>query len=133
MRLQSSGVPLQSLWHDVVCIVRQVEGGQFFAREPANVGGVARCFEFAASRATQKIDQHVVIAHPPSSASYHTLIHAQHLAGFNHQSGFFAGFADHSFAQSFAAFENAAGQRPLAEQRCLSAANQRTRRWSCLS
>ena len=45
-------------------VIRQVQRGQFIAREPANIGRIASCFEIAANCATQEIDQHIVIAHP---------------------------------------------------------------------
>src|SRR5260370_8282537 len=104
--------------------MRQVERWQFLAREPADIRRVAPRFEITAYRTTQKIDQYVVISHSPLVASDHTLIHAQHLTGFDRQSCFFAGFTDHGFAQSFTAFEDATWQRPLAQQRRLSAADQ---------
>jgi hypothetical protein len=65
-----------------------------------------------------------VIPHSFLVVSDHTFIYAQHLARLDHQSRLFVGFTGHRFAQSFAAFEDAAGQRPLAQQRWLSAADQ---------
>jgi len=53
----------------------------------------------------------------PLVVANHALIHAQHLTRFDHQSSFFARLTRHRFAQSLSAFEDAARQRPLAQQR----------------
>ncbi len=62
-----------------------------------------------------------MIPHSFLVVSDHTFIYAQHLTRLDQQSRFFAGFTGHRFAQSFTAFEDSAGQRPLAQQRRLSA------------
>src|SRR6202140_2208468 len=120
----NSSCPCQSLEHNVIRIVRQIERRQFVACEPANIRGIAPRFEIAANRTAQKINQHIVIPHPSLVVSNQTLIHAQHLIRLDDQSCLLASFTDHRFAQSFTAFEDAARQGPLPKQRRGSTPNQ---------
>ena len=71
----------------------------------------------------QEIDQNVVIADAAFVVSDYAFIHAQHLTRLNHQPSFFAGFTGYGFAQGFSAFENSAGEGPLAQQRSCSSAD----------
>ena len=113
--------PVESFLNYVQRIFGQIQRGQFFAGEPADFGGVAGGLEFAPNRAAEEIDQHVVILHALLRIAQDAVVDAEQFAGFDDQSGFFAGLADGGFADQFADFEDASGDRPLA----LNAADER--------
>jgi len=93
------------------------------AREPADISASPPRFEIAAERTTQEINQHVVILHSSLVVSNHALIHP---ASADPTTNPVSSRASRTTASRrvFAAFEDAARERPLAKQRRLSAADE---------
>jgi hypothetical protein len=102
-------------------IFGQIQGGEFFAAKPADCGGVVCGLEFSTDAATEKINQHVVVLHAAAGVAQDAVVDAQQLAGFDSESGFFAGLAEGCLADQLADFQHASGDRPLGLQRRVSA------------
>ena len=102
-------------------ILRQLQPRQFFPREPSDFGGVAGGGKISRNPAAEKINQNVVILHALLGIAQDAIVDAEEFAGFDGESGFFAGLADCGFAHQFANFEHASGDGPFGLQRRVSA------------
>src|SRR5208282_2684760 len=95
----------------------EIQHGQFLLGEPADFGGVAGGRDFSRNTAAEKINQNIVISNALVGVAEDAVVDSEQVAGFDGQAGLFAGLTDRGFAQQFADFEDAAGNRPLGLQR----------------
>lgn len=90
-----------------------MQSGQFFAPEPAYFCGIAGGAQFPSLQAAEKINQHIVMLHPPVWMPQHAVEHSQQFSRLHDKSGFFPRLAGSSVFHQFADLQHTSGNRPL--------------------
>jgi len=94
-------------------ILGEIQHGQFFRLEPADLGGIAGGEEISSDLAAQKVNQNIVVLDALLSVAENAVEDTQEFAEFDDKSRFFPSFAHSGFADQFSNFEDSAGDGPL--------------------